>query len=77
VPGIAFDRAGGRLGRGAGFYDRGLTRVDRRAVVFGVCFALQFVVRVPRETHDRGVEGVFCEHGLIAPSTGDRPLDPG
>lgn len=72
VPGLAFDRAGHRLGRGAGFYDRFLeaflaTFPDRRAeiTVMGVCREEQIVDSVPVEGHDIGVDCLLCEKGVI------------
>jgi 5-formyltetrahydrofolate cyclo-ligase len=50
VPGVAFDASGGRLGRGAGFYDRYLDTVACPTI--GVCFVQQLVERVVREPHD-------------------------
>jgi 5-formyltetrahydrofolate cyclo-ligase len=50
VPGLAFDRRGGRLGRGAGFYDRLLASF--RGVACGVGFDGQIVPEVPVESHD-------------------------
>jgi 5-formyltetrahydrofolate cyclo-ligase len=52
VPGIGFDRGGGRLGRGGGFYDKFLGQ-SRPPVVIGVCFDEQLVSCVPREQHDQ------------------------
>ncbi len=52
VPGIGFDRAGGRLGRGGGFYDKFLGQ-SRPPVVIGVCFDEQLISCVPREQHDQ------------------------
>lgn len=54
VPGLAFDRRGGRLGRGAGFYDRFLGSLppDDGRMVIGVAFEWQVVKRVPMEEHD-------------------------
>lgn len=72
VPGLAFDRAGHRLGRGAGFYDRFLeaflaTFPDRRAdiTVMGVCRSEQIVDPVPVAGHDIGVDCLLCEKGVI------------
>jgi 5-formyltetrahydrofolate cyclo-ligase len=60
VPGVAFDRTGGRLGRGGGFYDRYLTAVavERRV---GVCFGCQVVELVPTAGHDARVGVVVSE----------------
>jgi len=50
VPGVAFDRAGRRIGRGGGFYDRLLPRY--RAVRAGICFDFQCLEAIPAEEHD-------------------------
>lgn len=58
VPGIAFDQAGNRLGRGAGFYDRFLARVSPACTLIGVCHTRQIVPCVPCDRHDRPVDHV-------------------
>lgn len=50
IPGLAFDRAGCRLGRGKGYYDRLLAGL--RGVSCGVGFDEQLVPEVPVEAHD-------------------------
>jgi 5-formyltetrahydrofolate cyclo-ligase len=52
VPGLAFDRRGNRLGRGAGLYDRFLASPQRRALACGAAFAEQLVDRLPAQPHD-------------------------
>ncbi len=64
VPGLAFDRMGGRLGRGAGFYDRQLQSIPRERCV-GVGFSLQMVPSVPREPHDVKLGAVVTEEGWL------------
>lgn len=61
VPGVAFDHRGGRLGRGAGFYDRFLARLSPTTRTIGVGFACQGVERVPIEEHDRMLDEVLLD----------------
>jgi 5-formyltetrahydrofolate cyclo-ligase len=64
VPGVAFDSAGGRLGRGGGYYDRLLARSPRPFAI-GVCFGFQVVPAVPMEAHDVRVDAVVSERGWL------------
>jgi 5-formyltetrahydrofolate cyclo-ligase len=51
VPGLAFDRGGGRVGWGRGHYDATLAAVPGARRV-GLAFELQLADAVPREAHD-------------------------
>jgi len=53
VPGLAFDKAGMRLGRGRGFYDRFLGHRDFRAFSCGIALEAQVVEKVPIEENDK------------------------
>ena len=57
VPGMAFDAAGHRLGRGRGYYDRFLT-AHSHLYKIGVCFPFQRVAEVPVEEHDICVDDI-------------------
>ena len=63
VPGLAFSSGGGRLGRGAGFYDRLFARSGWRAEKIGVGFDCQLVSELPLEAHDHQMDGVITESG--------------
>ena len=65
VPGLAFNRRGDRLGRGAGFYDRYLAGLDTAVTTVGVAFHLQLIDALPREDHDFRVRTVLTEHETI------------
>lgn len=70
VPGLAFDKNGGRLGQGAGFYDRYLARVEeckgRGAVkLVGVTLDELMIEEVPRDDLD------FLMHNVLWPSKSD------
>ena len=59
VPGLAFDAAGHRLGRGRGYYDRFLHSKNRPyCVKIGVCFDFQKVDEVPVDAHDIAMDKV-------------------
>ena len=79
VPGLAFDRQGGRLGYGGGYYDRFFAALaanlrernrpmpERVAPAFG----FQVVPEVPMEAGDWPVNGIITEDGWIP--CGERP----
>ncbi len=50
VPGVAFDNAGHRLGRGKGYYDKFLATNDCYKI--GLCFSFQRLPSIPSEAHD-------------------------
>lgn len=57
VPGLAFDRHGGRLGQGAGFYDRYLARIEEskgknKVALVGVTLDELVIECVPRDDRD-------------------------
>ena len=60
VPGVAFDRSGGRLGRGAGYYDR-LLRKAGRVPKIGLCFREQLVKKIPMKQHDMSVDKIITD----------------
>jgi 5-formyltetrahydrofolate cyclo-ligase len=52
VPALALDPAGHRIGYGAGFYDRALSRMPASAVKIAVGYDYQLLAEVPAEDHD-------------------------
>ncbi len=61
VPGLAFDAAGRRLGRGGGFYDRFLPGLRPDAARVGVAFDAQILPEVPADDHDVRMTLVLSE----------------
>ena len=67
VPLSAFDRAGHRIGYGAGHYDRAIDRLKamgRRPRLIGIAFDCQEVASVPAEPHDVALDAILTESGL-------------
>ncbi|MCX8501453.1 MAG: 5-formyltetrahydrofolate cyclo-ligase [Alphaproteobacteria bacterium] len=70
VPLIGFDRRGGRLGQGGGFYDRSLQalRRDRAITAVGIAYAEQEVAAIPRGEFDQPLDAIVTDRELIIPS---------
>jgi len=65
IPGIAFDRAGRRLGRGAGYYDRTFPPSGRRPpLLVGVACEAQILESVPADSHDRAMDAIVTERAF-------------
>lgn len=69
TPGLAFDRKGGRLGNGGGFYDRLLARRRSDAVAVGITLERRVVDSVPMLDHDQRVDWLATEVGVTPCST--------
>ncbi len=67
VPLLAFDRAGQRIGYGAGYYDQTLARLRARKAVtaIGIAFAAQEVPAVPSTPRDERLDLVLTEREVI------------
>ena len=65
-PGVAFDRRGGRLGRGAGYYDNFLRELSGRVPFVGLAFACQVADEpFPFDYHDVPMTEVVTEDGAV------------
>lgn len=65
MPGLAFDRSGNRLGYGAGFYDRLLSRSAEKPFRIAAALDCQIVDAVPVDAHDRPCHCVITETQLL------------
>jgi 5-formyltetrahydrofolate cyclo-ligase len=65
IPGVAFDLRGGRLGLGAGFYDRLLSRLPRDIPTVGLAFDFQVIPRLPLQPHDMVLGAIVTECRVI------------
>jgi len=59
IPALAIDRAGNRLGKGKGFYDRALVEIS--APVVAVVYEHELLDNLPAEAHDRPVDFVVTQ----------------
>jgi 5-formyltetrahydrofolate cyclo-ligase len=64
VPLLAFDRHGGRLGYGGGYYDRTLALLGS-AGRLGVAYAAQEIARIPAGPHDIRLPAIATERGVV------------
>jgi 5-formyltetrahydrofolate cyclo-ligase len=66
VPLAAFDRAGHRIGYGAGYYDATLAALAaKQPLAVGLAFSTQEVASIPAEPHDHPLAFVITERETI------------
>jgi len=67
VPLLAFDRAGQRIGYGAGYYDMTIAalRKQKAILAIGIAFAVQEIAAVPATPHDAPLDLVLTEREVI------------
>ena len=63
VPGVAFDREGGRLGMGAGYYDRFLPKTSG-AVLMGIAYDALLQDELPKDEYDVCMQLLASESGI-------------
>lgn len=64
VPALAIDSRGHRLGKGKGFYDRGLLDFEPRPPVIAVIFEDELIDSIPSLSHDQPVDAVITPSGI-------------
>lgn len=72
VPGAVFDRKGGRIGYGGGYYDKYLHKVFEAYGYRPYCMALAFACQIckgiiPAEEHDEKMDCILTERRVIMP----------
>jgi 5-formyltetrahydrofolate cyclo-ligase len=72
VPVLAFDRAGRRLGQGAGYYDRTLEALRalparRPVLALGLAYAAQELPTLPVGSHDQPLDWIVTEIEAFSP----------
>ena len=66
LPMLGFDRTGGRIGYGAGYYDRFLEKYPTLRKI-GIAFACQEIDRLPLDETDVRMDHIITEEGIVYP----------
>lgn len=65
MPGVGFDRKGYRVGYGGGYYDRFLSKLDKKIPTIGLAFNLQIIESVPTDEFDIPIDMIITEKEII------------
>lgn len=65
IPGAAFDVAGNRLGYGAGYYDKLLSKLTKIVPIIAPAFEEQITDEIPSEPHDIKVHIIVTDRRII------------
>lgn len=64
VPGVAFDRQGGRTGHGKGYYDKLLQHARPDAPLIALAFECQLFPEIPMQDHDIYMDKIVTESAV-------------
>lgn len=70
MPLLAVDLFGHRLGSGGGYYDRTFSylrnslRIDRKPILMGLAYSIQFISNVPADPWDVSLHAVLTEEKI-------------
>ena len=64
VPGIAFDKKGGRIGFGKGYYDRLLMKSKKGSIKVALAYEMQIVDDAHSEKHDFMMDSIVTEAAI-------------
>ena len=61
IPGVAFDKRGGRVGYGGGYYDRFFKKLREDSKKIALAYKFQVLDEVPMEEHDMFIDGIISD----------------
>lgn len=68
IPLSVYDRNGGRIGYGKGYYDRAIDRLMQKGknpLLMGMAFKIQETKKVPMEIHDQNLHFIITQDEII------------
>lgn len=65
MPGVAFDRDGGRIGYGGGFYDRFLSKLAKKIDKIAIAYEFQIIDNIPMTKLDISIDRIITENEII------------
>ena len=61
TPGLAFDRSGGRIGFGGGYYDKLFSELPENVLLIGIAYSFQVLDSMCQDFWDKKVQKVVTE----------------
>lgn len=66
VPGVAFDKSGGRMGHGFGYYDKLLEHARPDTPLVALAFECQLFPEIPTQAHDIYMDKIVTEKTIFS-----------
>jgi len=65
IPGIAFDKAGNRIGFGKGYFDEFLGKLNKNILKIGLAFSFQILNKIPATKNDVKMDVIITDEEII------------